>query len=75
MSPPQSSSQRTLLTVLSVLATLLPTAFFAALDRGAAATGTVAEAGAEVVSTLVNDHTRSQILRISRGIAIILLVM
>ena len=55
-----------------MLATLLPTAFFAALDRGA---DSIAQAGTEAVSSIVNDTTRDHILRISRGIAVILLVM
>ena len=55
-----------------MLATLLPTAFFAALDRGASATST---SGTEAVAAIVSDATRDQILRISRGIAVILLVM
>lgn len=63
------------LTPLSVLATLLPTAFFAALDRGTNAPGTTTEAAAEAAFTLVSDETRAQILHISRGLAVILLVM
>ena len=51
---------------------LLPTAFFAALDRGGNAT---AGSGAEVSTDLVNDDIRSEILKISRGIAIILLIV
>ena len=61
------------LTSFSVLAILLPTAFFAALDRGAQSV--VAAGGAEVSSTLVNDATRSEILHISRGLCIMLLVV
>lgn len=57
----------------SVLATLLPTAFFAALDRGA--NSVTAEGGAEVSSTLVTDAQRTEMLHISRGIGIILLVV
>ncbi|KAI0631672.1 hypothetical protein C8Q77DRAFT_1128220 [Trametes polyzona] len=60
------------LLMIGVLATLLPTAFFAALDRGANA---VTSAGSEVGSPLVNDATRSEILRMSRGIAVMLLVV
>ncbi|RPD56827.1 hypothetical protein L226DRAFT_469043 [Lentinus tigrinus ALCF2SS1-7] len=63
------------LLMIGVLATLLPTAFFAALDRGAAATGATAEAGAETAFTLVSDSTRAEILHISRGLAVILLVI
>ncbi|KAH9913962.1 uncharacterized protein BXZ73DRAFT_106748 [Epithele typhae] len=58
--------------IASVLATLLPTAFFAALDRGATQT---TSSGAEAVSAIVTDATRDQILRMSRGIAIMLLVI
>ena len=59
-------------TFVRVLATLLPTAFFAALDRGVSAA--TAEA-AEAVSAVVNDTTRGQILRMSRGMAVMLLVV
>ncbi|KAI0739628.1 hypothetical protein C8Q80DRAFT_1199834 [Daedaleopsis nitida] len=60
------------LLMIGVLATLLPTAFFAALDRGVNAVG---EGGAEAVTTLVNDATRLKILHISRGLSIILFVI
>lgn len=60
------------LAVFSVLATMLPTAFFAALDRGANA---VTAAGSETGSSFVNDVTRGEILKMSRGIAIMLLVV
>lgn len=51
---------------------MLPTAFFAALDRGANA---VTAAGSETGSSFVNDVTRGEILKMSRGIAIMLLVV
>ena len=51
------------------MATLLPTAFFASLDRG---TGSQLEEGGV---SLVSDFTRGEILKISRGIAIILIVL
>ncbi|KAL1942230.1 hypothetical protein VTO73DRAFT_6294 [Trametes versicolor] len=60
------------LLMIGVLATMLPTAFFAALDRGANA---VTAAGSETGSSFVNDVTRGEILKMSRGIAIMLLVV
>ena len=59
-------------TVQCVLATLLPTAFFAALDRGA---NSPASGAADVSTALVNDNIRDEILRISRGIAVALLIV
>jgi Ca2+:H+ antiporter len=53
-------------TLLRVLSILLPTAFFASLDRG------VVEPSE---NGLVNDSLRGNFLQMSRGIAIILLVM
>ena len=55
----------------SVLATLLPTTLFSALDEGADA---IAGESAAAASELVKDATTG-ILHISRGIAVILLVM
>ncbi|KAI9059435.1 hypothetical protein FKP32DRAFT_1579866 [Trametes sanguinea] len=69
---PHHSELNHSLLMIGVLATLLPTAFFAALDRGASA---VTAAGSETGSTLVNDATRDQLLRMSRGIAIMLLTV
>ncbi|KAI8976412.1 hypothetical protein BD414DRAFT_423311 [Trametes punicea] len=69
---PHHSELNNSLLMIGVLATLLPTAFFAALDRGASA---VVAAGSETGSPLVNDATRAQILRMSRGIAIMLLAV
>jgi Ca2+:H+ antiporter len=54
------------------MALLLPAAFFAALDRGA-------EAGLEVstngVVALISDASRDKFLRMSRGLAILLLLV
>ncbi|KAL4244451.1 Ca(2+):cation antiporter (CaCA) family protein [Abortiporus biennis] len=61
------------LLLLGVLSLMLPTAFFAALDRGTvtlSATGNL-----QLFGTLINDATRDQLLRMSRGLAVILLVV
>ena len=61
------------LLAIGVLTILLPTAFFAALDRGAqsiASNGQVTYSG-----NVVSDHMRDEILRMSRGLAIILLIV
>ena len=50
---------------------LLPTAFFAALDRGAQS---ISSSGGQF-GTLVTDATRDQILRMSRGLAVLLLIV
>ncbi len=60
--------------LLRVLAMLVPTAFFAALDRGAGIAATDPGLPPPFVP-LVNDHVRRDILRMSRGISVILLVM
>ncbi|KAI0822160.1 hypothetical protein BC628DRAFT_1328011 [Trametes gibbosa] len=60
------------LLMIGVLATMLPTAFFAALDRGASA---VVTAGDAVSSGLISDTSRGEILKMSRGIAIMLVVV
>lgn len=52
---------------LRVLTLLVPAAFFAAIDRGAPAATT---AGAEGI---LNDHLRGEFLKMSRGLALILL--
>ena len=55
-----------------MLATLVPTAFFAALDRG----DTSSRSGLPPPFVpLVSDFVRRDILRMSRGISVILLVM
>lgn len=51
---------------LRVMAILLPTALFSALDRNTTAAQT---------TTLVSDELRAQFLHFSRGTAVILLVM
>ena len=57
----------------SVFSIILPTAFFAALDRGAQS---IAANGAlEYPGSLLTDSTRDQILRMSRGLAVVLLVV
>ena len=57
----------------SVLTILLPTAFFAALDRGVM---TISATGVrEYAGTLITDQTRDQILRMSRGLAVLLLIV
>ncbi|EMD35857.1 hypothetical protein CERSUDRAFT_115780 [Gelatoporia subvermispora B] len=58
------------LLMLGVMAIMLPTALFAALDRGASASN-----AGEPFSSLINDQTRDQILQISRGLSVILLVV
>ena len=51
-----------------VLALVIPASFFAALDRSAS--------GAEGSEPqLINDHIRNEFMRISRGFAVILLVV
>ncbi|TBU27140.1 hypothetical protein BD309DRAFT_872768 [Dichomitus squalens] len=69
--PHQTDMNHSLL-MIGVLATLLPTAFFAALDRGA---NSVAQGATDVSTALVNDNIRDEILRISRGISVALLVV
>lgn len=57
----------------SVLTILLPTALFASLDRGAQS---IAPNGvAQYSGSLLTDHTRQEILRMSRGLAVVLLVV
>jgi hypothetical protein len=56
----------------SVMALLLPAAFFAALDRGAEAG---LQVGANGTAALISDTTRDKFLRMSRGIAIMLLLV
>ena len=56
-----------------MLTILLPTAFFASLDRGAqsiASNGELTYSG-----NLLTDHTRGEILAMSRGLAVVLLVV
>lgn len=56
-----------------VLAILLPTAFFAALDRGAL--GVSADGTSIVTGALLTDSVRDQLLRMSRGVAVMLLIV
>ncbi|KAI0739626.1 hypothetical protein C8Q80DRAFT_1274684 [Daedaleopsis nitida] len=68
------------LLMIGVLAILVPTAFFAALDRGSASPGNGAQSSSvsglpAPFVPLVSDYVRKDILRMSRGIAIVLLVV
>jgi len=58
------------LLTIGVMSLLLPAAFFAALDRGAAADLTPGAA-----ASIINDTTRHSLLQISRGLAVILLLV
>jgi Ca2+:H+ antiporter len=53
------------------MALLIPAAFFAALDRGVTSTITTDA----TVQSVVNDDIRGSILQMSRGLAIILLLV
>jgi hypothetical protein len=75
------SSTRTCVCVVSILALLVPAAFFSALNPGISATNvanlnpttnTTIDAGAV---PFLNDALRADLLVISRGISIILLVV
>ncbi|RDB20539.1 Vacuolar calcium ion transporter [Hypsizygus marmoreus] len=59
------------LLTIGVMSLLLPAAFFAALDRGSGITLTPEVS----VGVIVNDHTRHIFLTMSRGLAIILLLV
>ncbi|KAH9939646.1 uncharacterized protein BXZ73DRAFT_43395 [Epithele typhae] len=61
------------LLLMGVLATLLPTAFFAALDRGNNPTPVFVNE--ELSVAVVSDFTRGEILKISRGLAILLILV
>ena len=52
-----------------VLSLLLPAAFFAALDTGFSPSATA------VVPTILDDHFRGTLLKMSRGIAVLLLIV
>ncbi|KAJ3555454.1 hypothetical protein NM688_g2569 [Phlebia brevispora] len=71
---PHTSQLNLSLLTIGVLTILLPTAWFAALDRGAqsvvAATGKLDYSG-----NLLTDAIRDQLLRMSRGLAVILLLV
>jgi len=58
------------LLLLGIMAILLPTAFFAALDRGSSSAGSQ-----QFPTTLVNDNTRGQLLKMSRGLSVLLLIV
>jgi Ca2+:H+ antiporter len=66
--PHPTQLNHSLLTI-GVLAILLPTAFFAALDRG------VNEPVANDAAGLIKDSLRGDFLKMSHGLAIILLVI
>ena len=59
----------------SVLGILVPTVFFAALDRGDVTSSTAGAGLPPAFVPLVSDSVRRYILQISRGIAIILPVV
>ncbi|EMD35929.1 hypothetical protein CERSUDRAFT_115832 [Gelatoporia subvermispora B] len=61
------------LLMLGVMAILLPTALFAALDRGAQTTTQLLPDGFS--SSLINDSVRDKILRMSRGLSVLLLIV
>ncbi|KIK65592.1 hypothetical protein GYMLUDRAFT_39072 [Collybiopsis luxurians FD-317 M1] len=61
------------LLTMGVLAFLLPIAFFTALDRGFISEGTATSFGTE--SEAISDHMRGELLKVSRGISIILLAV
>lgn len=65
---PHNTELNQSLLVLGSVTLLVPAAFFAALDRGV---------GAEIgtAESIVNDTTRGHFLRISRGLAVMLLVV
>ena len=64
---------RVLTRACSVLTILLPTAFFASLDRGAQSIATTGIA--EYSGSLLTDPSRDKILRMSRGLAVVLLLV
>ncbi|KAI0641763.1 hypothetical protein C8Q79DRAFT_292569 [Trametes meyenii] len=71
---PHHASLNPSLLMTGVLAIMLPTAFFAALDRG---NDTVAASASEhePFSPLVSDVVRDDLLRMSRGISVMLLLI
>ncbi|KZP13047.1 hypothetical protein FIBSPDRAFT_835491 [Athelia psychrophila] len=64
--PHNTELNHSLLT-LGCMTLIVPTAYFAALDRGGAAPGSA--------ESIVNDTTRGQLLVMSRGISVILLIV
>lgn len=65
--PHNTELNQSLLT-MGCLTLLVPAAYFAALNRGAGS-------GIETVGSIVNDTTRGQFLKMSRGLAVILLIV
>ncbi|KAI0804620.1 hypothetical protein BC629DRAFT_1488445 [Irpex lacteus] len=61
------------LLAVGVLTILLPTAFFASLDRGAQSVAT--NGIAQYSGALLTDLTRDKVLRMSRGLAVVLLLI
>ncbi|PIL32583.1 transporter [Ganoderma sinense ZZ0214-1] len=73
---PLHSSLNHSLLMIGVLAIAVPTAFFAALDRGTIVSGSNSESGLPgAFVPLVSDGVRRDILRMSRGISVVLLVI
>ncbi|KAI0804621.1 hypothetical protein BC629DRAFT_1437902 [Irpex lacteus] len=70
---PHSTQLNHSLLAVGVLTILLPTAFFASLDRGAQSIATTGIA--QYSGELLSDKTRGQILQMSRGLAVLLLVI
>ncbi|OCH88001.1 hypothetical protein OBBRIDRAFT_735268 [Obba rivulosa] len=58
------------LLLLGIMAILVPTAFFAALDRGV-----LNPSSGGFLPTLINDSTRDQLLRMSRGLSVLLWIV
>ncbi|THH28841.1 hypothetical protein EUX98_g5342 [Antrodiella citrinella] len=71
--PHHTQLNHSLLTI-GILSILLPTAFFAALDRGPVSIAASGNANFEG-STLITDKTRQNVLAMSRGFAIILKIV
>jgi Ca2+:H+ antiporter len=65
---PHNTELNQSLLVMGSLTLLVPAAYFAALDRGVGA-------GIGAAESIVNDTTRGHFLRISRGVAFILLLV
>ncbi|KAI0085228.1 hypothetical protein BDY19DRAFT_996943 [Irpex rosettiformis] len=70
---PHSTQLNHSLLAIGVLAILLPTAFFASLDRGAQSVAT--NGVAEYSGQLITDKTRGEVLQMSRALAILLLII
>ncbi|KAI1789895.1 hypothetical protein LXA43DRAFT_545502 [Ganoderma leucocontextum] len=73
---PLHSSLNHSLLMIGVLAIAVPTAFFAALDRGTVVSGSDSASGLPgAFVPLVSDGVRRDILRMSRGISVVLLAI